>query len=106
MKILIVSLQILGGISLIPWFSVAGLSFIAFGSTNSTRRFFSWLYIISIYNYTFVLGISYWRAWSNFSLGIASGSILWSFAPLIIFSVAYLLLSQSHYFYRLIKRKS
>lgn len=95
MKIIMIVLQVLGGLSLIPWFAVAGLSFMAFDAPKATRRLTPWLFVVGIYLYPFIVGISYWRAWGYFSLGSPKGAILWSCIPLIVFIISYFVITQT-----------
>jgi hypothetical protein len=98
MQISVIIIQIFGGLSLIPWFSMAGLSFMAFDSPKFTKKLTPWLFVISIFSYPFLLGGSYWWAWSNFLSGHIKSATFWSFLPILIFGVAYLIITRSSNF--------
>lgn len=98
MRIAVIIIQIIGGLTLIPWFAVAGLSFMAFDSPKSTKKLSPWLFVLSVFTYPFILGGSYWWAWSNFLSGYIKIATFWSFLPIIIFSIAYLIISRSSNF--------
>ncbi len=89
MRIAVTIIQIIGGLTLIPWFTVAGLSFMAFDSPKSTRKFAPWIFIICVFSYPFILGGSYWWAWSNFFSGNIKTATFWSFLPILILGTAY-----------------
>lgn len=93
MKILLILLQVLGAITLFPWFSMAGLSFIVFKPAKPIRKQLPWLFIIGIFMYPFIVGSSYWWSWTNFLVGYPKRAIFFSCLPLIIFGVAYLLIA-------------
>ncbi|CAH0994024.1 hypothetical protein EMA8858_00131 [Emticicia aquatica] len=95
MRTLVIVLQILGGLTFIPWFTVAGLSFISLNSSESIKKIGPWLFIISIFIYPFIVGGCYWWAWSIVLTGDLFTAALWSCLPLICFGVAYLIISQT-----------
>lgn len=43
MRILMIVLQICGGLTFIPWFIAAGLSFMIFDSPRAYRKIFPWI---------------------------------------------------------------
>ncbi|WP_156510955.1 MULTISPECIES: hypothetical protein [Emticicia] len=87
-------IQICGGLTFIPWFMIAGLAFLVFDSPRTTRRFFPWALIFLVYSYPFIVGGSYWWAWSSVILGNYTIGCLWSCLPLIIFILGYFLIAQ------------
>lgn len=94
MRILMIVLQICGGLTLVPWFMIAGLSFMVFDTPQSIRKFFPWVVVFLIFSYPFVLGASYWRAWSSVVAGSYITGCLWSCLPVIIFAMGYLFIAQ------------
>src|SRR6218665_102481 len=90
MKILIILFQVLGAITIFPWFSMAGLSFIIFNPAKSISKQLPWLLILAIFTYPFILGSSYWWSWTNFFEGYPKRTIFFSCLPLVVFGVAYL----------------
>ncbi|WP_337044010.1 hypothetical protein [Emticicia sp. 17c] len=105
MKILLISLQILGAITLFPWFSMAGLSFIILKPAKALKKQLAWLLIIGIFSYPFILGSSYWWSWANLIEGYPRRAIFFSCLPLIIFGIAYLLIATLTDFIEKIKAK-
>ena len=87
-------LQICGGLTFVPWFIVAGLSFMIFDTPKSVKKVFSWVLIFSIFSYPFVVAGSYWRAWSSVSNGNYKIGCLCSCLPIIVFVLGYLIISQ------------
>jgi hypothetical protein len=98
MRVTVIIIEIIGGLTLFPWFAMAGISFMAFDSPKSTRKIMPWLFIISIFSYPFVIGGSYWWAWANLSIGRTKEAIFWSVFPIIIFGTAYVILTRSSNF--------
>jgi hypothetical protein len=70
----------------------------AFDSPKSTRKVMPWLFIISVFSYPFIIGGSYWWAWSNLTVGKANDAMFWSLFPIIIFGLAYFVLTRSSNF--------
>jgi hypothetical protein len=105
MKILIILLQVLGAITLFPWFSMAGLSFIILRPSKPLRKHLPKLIIMAIFTYPFILGSSYWWSWTNFVEGYPKRALFFSCLPLIIFGVAYLLISNLTDFIEKIRTK-
>ncbi|HEY1054417.1 hypothetical protein [Emticicia fontis] len=105
MKILIILLQVLGAITIFPWFSMAGLSFIVFNPAKPLRTQLPWLLILAIFTYPFILGSSYWWSWTNFFEGYPKRSIFFSCLPLIVFGVAYLVIANLTDFIEKIRAK-
>ncbi len=105
MKILLILLQVLGAITLFPWFSMAGLSFIVLKPAKPIKMRLPWLFIIAIFMYPFMLGSSYWWSWSNFLEGYPKRAIFFSCLPLIIFGIAYALIAHLTDFIEKIKAK-
>lgn len=95
MDTIVIIIQVVGGCTLIPWFGVAGLSFMTFDTPDSTKKFAPWLFVFSIFSYPFVVGGSYWWAWSNFIIGNVKTATFWSFLPIILFVFAYLIIIRS-----------
>lgn len=98
MRIAVIIIQIIGGLTIFPWFSMAGISFMAFDSPKSTRKIMPWLFIISVFSYPFIIGSSYWWAWATFAIGQPKNAIFWSLVPIIIFTLAYFLITRSSNF--------
>lgn len=98
MRIAVIIIQVIGGLTLIPWFAVAGLSFMAFDSPQSTKKITPWVFVLSIFTYPFILGGSYWWAWSNLISGNIKSATFWSFLPIIIFVIAYFVITRSSNF--------
>lgn len=94
MKILMIILQIFGGLTFIPWFMVAGLSFMVFNTPNSIKKAFPWVLIFLIFSYPFVLAGCYWWSWSNVSSSDYKIGCLWSCLPIVVFFIGYLLISR------------
>lgn len=94
MRILMIALQICGGLTFIPWFTVAGLSFMVFETPKSVKKAFPWVLIFLIFSYPFVVAGSYWWAWSSISGGSYKMGCLWSSLPIIVFALLYLIISQ------------
>jgi len=94
MRILMIILQIGGGLTFIPWFIAAGLSFMVFDTPRSIKKAFPWFLIFLIFSYPFVVARSYWWAWSSVSGGNYKIGCLWSCLPIIVFSLVYLIISQ------------
>ncbi|WP_421771189.1 hypothetical protein [Emticicia sp.] len=94
MRNLMIVLQVLGGFTLVPWFIIAGLSFMVFDTPKSIRKLFPWIILLTIFSYPFVLAASYWRAWSSVSIGNYTTGCLWSCLPIIVFAMGYLLINQ------------
>jgi hypothetical protein len=94
MKIFIIILQVVGGLTLIPWFAVSGLSFMAFDSPKSYRRIAPWLFVVSIFSYPFVVGMSFWKAWECVAVGNNQAALLFSAIPTVVFLIAYLFMTR------------
>jgi len=94
MRTLIIIIQIFGGLTLIPWFAIAGVSFMAFDSPQAIKKLGPWLFVICVFSYPFILGASYWWAWSNFISSNIKTAFFWSFFPIFLFVIAYLFTSQ------------
>lgn len=94
MKILMIVLQICGGLTFIPWFMIAGLSFLIFDSPRATKKFFPWAVIFLIFSYPFVVGGSYWWAWSSVTAGEYKIGCLWSCFPIMFFILIYVIITQ------------
>ncbi len=94
MKILIIILQIIGGLTLIPWFAVSGLSFMAFDSPHSYKRIAPWLFVISIFSYPFVVTMSFWKAWECVAIGNVKWAVIFSTIPIFVFLFAYVFLTR------------
>lgn len=95
MQTVIIIIQLIGGCTLIPWFGLAGLSFMPFDTPNATKKLTPWLFVFSIFSYPFIMGGSYWWAWSNFISGSVKSTIFWSFLPMGLFIFAYLVIIRS-----------
>ncbi len=94
MKILMIVLQICGGLTFIPWFMIAGLSFMIFDSPRAVKKFFPWAVIILIFSYPFVVAGSYWWAWSSVTAGDHRIGCLWSCFPIMFFVLGYVIITQ------------
>ena len=94
MRILIIVLQILGGLTFIPWFMVAGLSFLVFDAPHAIKKLSPWALVFFIFSYPFIVGGSYCQAWSSVSTGNYITGCLWSCIPIIFFSLGYLIIVQ------------
>lgn len=94
MKILMIVLQICGGLTFIPWFMIAGLSFMIFDSPRAIKKFFPWAVIILIFSYPFVVAGSYWWAWSSVTAGDHKIGCLWSCFPIMFFILGYVIITQ------------
>lgn len=94
MKVLIILLQVIGGITFIPWFILSGMSFMIFDKPQAFRKTLPWLFIIAVFSYPFIVGASYWWAWSNFISSYYKTAIFWSCFPILVFGIAYFVLSQ------------
>jgi len=105
MKILIILLQVLGAITIFPWFSMAGLSFIVLNPAKSLRKHIPWLLIVAIFCYPFIIGSSYWWSWTNLIEGYPKRAIFFSCLPIIVFGIAYLLIANLTDFIEKIKAK-
>jgi hypothetical protein len=104
MRTLVIILQVIGGLTFIPWFMVAGISFMVFERPQTFRKTLPWLFIIAIFSYPFIVGASYWWAWSNFMSSFYNVAIFWSFFPSLVFGIGYLILSQKTNFLNKNKR--
>jgi hypothetical protein len=89
MRIIVIILQIISGFTLLPWFAVAGLSFMAFDSPQSIKKIVPWLFVLSVFSYPFILGTSCWWAWSNFLSKNINAALFWSCFPMIVFATGY-----------------
>ncbi len=98
MRVTEIVIQFIGGLTLIPWFAIAGLSFMAFDSPKSIKKITPWLFILLIFSYPFILGGSYWWSWSNFLIGDVKTATFWSFLPIIVFGIAYVIITRSSNF--------
>lgn len=94
MKILMVVLQIFGGLTFIPWFMIAGLSFMIFDNPKAIKKFFPWAVIFLIFSYPFVVGGSYWWAWEKGMAGNYKVGCLWSCLPIVFFIFGYIIITQ------------
>jgi hypothetical protein len=94
MKIIIIILQIIGGLTLIPWFAVSGLSFMAFDSPKSYRRIAPWIFVISIFLYPFVVAMSFWKAWECVVIGNTQAALIFSGIPIVVFILAYIFMTR------------
>jgi hypothetical protein len=99
MKFLIIFLQAIGGLTFIPWFILSGMSFMVFDKPQAFRKTLPWLFIIAVFSYPFIVGASYWWAWSNFISSFYNGAIFWSLFPTTVFGIGYLILSQKTDFF-------
>lgn len=95
MQTMVIIIQVIGGFTLIPWFAVAGQSFMTFDTPKAIKELTPWLFIISVFSYPFIIGGSYWWAWSNFIDGEIKIAVFWSFLPTILFGIAYLIVTRS-----------
>ncbi|WP_188766545.1 hypothetical protein [Emticicia aquatilis] len=94
MRILMIILQICGGLTFIPWFMIAGLSFMVFDRPSAIRKFLPWVFVFLIFSYPFVVGGSYWWAWSSVINGDYKIGCLWSCVPIIVFILGYIIITQ------------
>ena len=94
MRILIIFIQICGGLTIIPWFIISGLSFMVFDRPSSIKKAFPWFLIFLIFSYPFVVSGSYWWAWSNVINGDYEIGCMWSFVPFIVFIFGYMIITQ------------
>lgn len=94
MRILMIVLQTLGGLTFIPWFIAAGLSFMIFDTPHSIKKAFPWVLLFMIFSYPFVVAGSYWWAWLSVSSGNYKMGCLWSCLPIIVFIVGYLIIAK------------
>lgn len=94
MHILMIILQVCGGLTFIPWFMIAGLSFMVFDTPRSIKKAFPWFLIFLIFSYPFVVGGSYWWAWSSVINGDYKIGCLWSCVPMMVFIVGYVIITQ------------
>ncbi|WP_435356508.1 hypothetical protein [Emticicia sp. SJ17W-69] len=92
---MIIIIQLIGGCTLIPWFGLAGLSFMSFDTPKATKKLIPWLFIFSVFSYPFIIGGSYWWAWSTFMSGNIKSAIFWSSLPIGLFVFAYLVIIRS-----------
>ncbi|MBA4853213.1 hypothetical protein [Emticicia sp. BO119] len=105
MKIIIILLQVLGAITIFPWFSMAGLSFIVLKPSKSLKKHLPILLLIAVFAYPLIMGSSYWWSWTNFFEGYPKRAIFFSCLPLIIFGIAYLLIANLTDFIEKIRTK-
>lgn len=105
MKIIIIILQVIGGLTLIPWFGVAGLSFMAFDDPESYKKIAPWVFIASIFAYPFVLGMSFWKSWEEVSISNLDSALVFTCIPILIFAIAYLVITRGSNLYGNISEK-
>lgn len=104
MKVLIILLQVIGGLTFIPWFILCGMSFMVFDKPQAFRRRLLWLFIMAVFSYPFIVSASYWWAWSNFISSFHKIAVFWSGFPILVFGLAYFILAQKTDFFNKNKR--
>lgn len=104
MRTLIIILQILGVLTFIPWFLTAGLSFMVFDSPKTFKKLKPWFFVCAIYSYPFIVCASYWWSWSTFLSYNFKSALIWACFPLIVFLVAYFIITKKTDFLKRNKR--
>ena len=90
MKTFIILIQLIGGLTLIPWFVAAGQSFLIFESPRSIKKITPWLFIFAVFVYPFILAICFWEAWNCINEGEQYDPFFWAALPTFIFVLSYL----------------
>lgn len=95
MRTFMIVMQVLGGLSFIPWMRLAGLSFLVFASPRAIRKIYPWVVVLLIFSYPFCVFGSFWWAWSNFLMRNPRLGCFWSCVPLVVFPILYLIIRQT-----------
>jgi hypothetical protein len=90
MKVIIILIHVLGGLTLLPWFAAAGRAFMVFESPNSIKKVQPWLFVMLVFAYPFILGSSFWEAWNCVDEGEILDPMVWSSIPTFVFLLTYM----------------
>jgi hypothetical protein len=84
MKLALILLQLLGGLTLIPWPMIAGMSFMAFDAPDSTKKLLPYLIVGIILSYPIILLFCYIMSWWMWSHQHTVAAFIWSAAPFLL----------------------